>query len=301
MSTHSHATREDLQALVPGHETFVGIDSDGCVFDTMEIKQKQCFHPQIISHWSLEAIEKELREAAEFTNLYSKWRGQNRFLTLVLGFDLLRTRPEVIAAGADIPQLDSIRRLIDSGQPLSNGTLTQTIEQTGDAELQSVLSWSLDVNKEVARIVRNVPPFKWARECLERIATSSDAICVSQTPTEALVREWEENKITHLVSLIAGQELGTKAEHLELATGGRYAAGKVLMIGDAPGDRKAAEAVDARFYPINPGDEATSWKRLHDEAYDLFLAGNYTDDYESGVIHEFEALLPDTPPWEAAG
>ena len=55
------------------------------------------------------------------------------------------------------------------------------------------------------------------------------------------------------------------------------------------------------FYPINPGDEATSWKRLHDEAYDLFLAGNYTDDYESGVIHEFEALLPDTPPWEAGG
>ena len=31
-----------LKELRPTKEFFIGIDSDGCVFDTMEIKQKEC-------------------------------------------------------------------------------------------------------------------------------------------------------------------------------------------------------------------------------------------------------------------
>ena len=27
---------------------FIGVDSDGCVFDTMEVKHKECFIPNII-------------------------------------------------------------------------------------------------------------------------------------------------------------------------------------------------------------------------------------------------------------
>jgi len=32
-----------LKELKPVHDFFIGIDSDGCVFDTMEIKQKKIF------------------------------------------------------------------------------------------------------------------------------------------------------------------------------------------------------------------------------------------------------------------
>jgi len=87
-------TREDLLGFVPTFGTFVGIDSDGCVFDTMEVKQKDHFHPLIIKTWGLEAIEPQLRQAAEFVNLYSKWRGQNRFPALLQVFDLLHEWPE---------------------------------------------------------------------------------------------------------------------------------------------------------------------------------------------------------------
>lgn len=264
----------------------------------MEIKQKQCFHPVIISHWGLEAIEKELREAAEFVNLYSRWRGQNRFLCLVRTFNFLRSHPGVTAAGVEVPQLESTQQMIDSGKPLSNDTLAAEAESSGDAELQSLLKWSLDVNAEIERIVKNVPPFEWARRCLELFPEQSDTVCVSQTPTEALIREWEENGITRFVRLIAGQELGTKGEHLELATAGKYGPDKVLMIGDAPGDRKAADAVGASFYPINAGDEEASWQRLHDEAYDRFLAGTYAGDYESALIEDFESRLPEIPAWQ---
>ncbi len=65
------------------HPFLIAIDSDGCVFDTMEIKHKECFIPNIIKYWGLQPVSKYARAAAEFVNLYSKWRGINRFPALI--------------------------------------------------------------------------------------------------------------------------------------------------------------------------------------------------------------------------
>ena len=46
-------------------EFFVGIDSDGCAFDTMEIKHKECFIPNIINSWDLQSVSRFARQAAE--------------------------------------------------------------------------------------------------------------------------------------------------------------------------------------------------------------------------------------------
>ena len=51
MTDKRDCTREDLLTLKPTCSTFLGIDSDGCVFDTMEVKQKDCMHGVIASHW----------------------------------------------------------------------------------------------------------------------------------------------------------------------------------------------------------------------------------------------------------
>ncbi|MCA9056660.1 MAG: HAD family hydrolase, partial [Planctomycetaceae bacterium] len=59
------------------HDFLVGIDSDGCAFDSMEIKHKECFIPAFIQYLNLQAVSKYAREACEFTNLYSKTRGAN--------------------------------------------------------------------------------------------------------------------------------------------------------------------------------------------------------------------------------
>lgn len=291
-------THDDLAGLKPIHDALVGVDSDGCVFDTMEIKQKECFHGLIVEYWGLHAIEPLVRETAEFVNLYSVWRGRNRFPCLLRTFDLLRDRPEVLDAGVAIPACDGLRAFVESGRPLSNAELSRMIRESGNAELTLLLAWSEAVNARVAQKIRQVPPFPWAVRSLEKIRSQADAICVSQTPTEALVREWEENRLTGFVRLIAGQELGTKTEHLRLASEGRYLPGRVLMIGDAPGDLDAARAVGARFYPIAPGREDESWHRFHEEAFDLFLNDRYGGAYEAERLAEFEALLPDTPPWD---
>ena len=35
----------------PRHSFFVGIDSDGCAFDAMELKHKECFTPRAKPLW----------------------------------------------------------------------------------------------------------------------------------------------------------------------------------------------------------------------------------------------------------
>ena len=68
-----------LKAHQPKYNFLIAIDSDGCAFDTMELKHKECFIPNIIKYWNLQAVSKYTRAAGEFVNLYSQWRGINRF------------------------------------------------------------------------------------------------------------------------------------------------------------------------------------------------------------------------------
>jgi phosphoglycolate phosphatase-like HAD superfamily hydrolase len=298
MADYPEAARP-LAELEPKHDFFVGIDSDGCAFDTMEIKHKECFTPNIIKHWKLQPVSKYAREAAEFVNLYSKWRGINRWPALVMVFDLLRERQEVQARNVVPPEAPRIRAFIaDERFPKSNDGLKAYMAEYPDPELDIAWAWTTGVNATVADMVHDVPPFPFVRESLSFLEDKADMIVVSATPLEALRREWEEHGIARYVRVIAGQEMGKKALHLELAAKGKYPADHILMVGDAPGDMKAARANDALFYPINPGREETSWQRFHEEAVHRFLAGEYAGTYEAGLIAEFERLLPEIPPWK---
>lgn len=280
------------------HDFFIGIDSDGCAFDTMEVKHKECFIPNIIDAYDLAAISKYVREAAEFVNLYSHWRGINRFPALTMAFDLVMNRPEVVARRFKMPALEGVRAWIQRETKLSNPTLKAEVAKTNDADLTLALKWSEAVNKTVTAIVHDVPPFPYVRESLECLQDKADVMVVSATPGEALEREWEENGIKPYVGLIAGQELGSKKEHLALAAVGKYDLNKILMIGDAPGDMKAAFDNNVLFYPIDPGYEDQSWQRFFEEALPKFLNGEYAGAYMDAQVSRFQALLPTSPPWK---
>jgi phosphoglycolate phosphatase-like HAD superfamily hydrolase len=291
--------KDRLLALKPQQSYFVGIDSDGCVFDTMEIKHKECFIPNIISYWKLQAISKYARAAAEFVNLYSKWRGINRFPALAKTFELLRDWPEPMRREVTIPEVPTLQAWIDSGATLGNPALEAEVAKTGDPVLKLTLEWSKAVNKSVAEMVEGIPPFPFFRECVEKLSRQADIICVSATPGEALEREWAEHDIARYAALICGQEMGSKKEHLKFAAGGKYEKDHVLMIGDAPGDFSAARANGALFFPVNPGHEEQSWERFYNEAADRFFDHSYAGAYEASLIAEFGKLLPEKPPWKA--
>ena len=286
-----------LKELKPQKEFFVGIDSDGCAFPTMELKHKECFIPNIVKSFGLQSISKYAREAAEFVNLYSKWRGINRFPALLMVFDLLAKRPEVKRSGVKLPDLSELKKWADSGAALGNPALEAEVKKNGNSVLAHVLEWSKAVNKSIDWMVEGCKPFAFVRESLGKMAACADIVVVSATPIEALRKEWTEHGIDSFTRIIAGQELGSKKEHLALAAGGKYPPKKILMIGDAPGDMKAARANNVLFFPTNPGEEEKSWELLYTEAFDRFAGGSYAGGYEAGLIAKFEKLLPDKPPW----
>ena len=298
MSQEPQAALKNFQ---PKHEYFVGIDSDGCAFNSMEVKHNDSFSVNLIKHFGLAAISRQVHQVWDFVNLYSKTRGTNRFKAIILSSDFLREMPKVQKTGVPIPELPYLREWAEKETKLGNPALEEAIKNaTGEKhkELSKVLEWSLAVNETIAEIVHDLPPFPCVRESLQKLQGRADAIVVSATPYEALKREWEEHKIDQYVAVIAGQEMGTKSEHLTLTTKGKYAPNHILMIGDSPGDLKAGQDVNALFFPVNPGYEEESWKRFVNEGMDKFFSNEYAGDYETGLIEEFQALLPEHPPWK---
>ena len=285
-----------LRDFQPKHDFFIGIDSDGCVFDSMEIKHKECFAPMFVKHHNLQAVSKYAREVWDFVNLYSKTRGANRFPALTRALNLLRDRPEVQARNVNVPSYPALDEWMERETKLGNATLATEVEG-GNEGLAHIKVWSDSVNEQVADIVHCVPPFPLLRQTLEKALGQADMMVISQTPCDALEREWAEHDISKFVEIIAGQEMGTKTEHLKFAAVDNYAAEKILMIGDAPGDHKAAKANGVLFFPILPGREEDSWERLHGEALDRFFAGTYAGEYEEELFAEFDGCLPENPSW----
>lgn len=295
---------EPLRKFKPKHKFFVGIDSDGCAFDTMGIKQRECFCPWLIAYFGLQPVAQAARECKEFADLFSKTRGTNRHQTAKrIVAELLPSHPMTKARSFKVPQYPHYFAWVDDPKSLlSNDGLKKAIEQVSNPdakrELALALAWSERVNWAIEQTVNGVPPFPYVRESLRKIQPLADVVVVSGTPNEALKREWQEHDIARYAAIIAGQEMGTKAQHLQYAAKGKYEKNHVLMIGDALGDMKAAHVNDALFYPINPGNEVESWKRFHDEAFGKFITGAYAGGYEKELIMEFDSYLPQRPPWE---
>ncbi|MCD6342348.1 MAG: HAD family hydrolase [Spirochaetaceae bacterium] len=289
---------QELKDLKAEKDFFIGFDSDGCVFDSMEIKQKECFCPAFINNFDMQGAATAARETWEFVNLYSKTRGVNRFLAAIRAVELLAERKELKARGINVPSVAGLKAWTERETKLGEASLVPEVEKNPHPDLQRALSWSEDVTAAVKKIVRNLPPYPQVPGILKAAMPKADLMVVSQTPTGDLEREWAEHGIADFVRIIAGQERGTKAEHLEFAAVGKYDKEKILMIGDAPGDLKAAQVNGVLFYPIIPGSEELSWERFRDEGLERFFAGTYAGDFQNDLLAAFDAALPEKAPWE---
>ena len=292
---------DDMNALKnfkPSKDFFVGLDSDGCVFPTMELKHKECFCPNFIRHFGFQSVSRFARETWEFVNLYSRDRGANRFPALLKSIELLIARPEFKRSATGAPDTAWLIKFIASDKPKSNAGLKEFLKENDNPDLRHLLAWSESVNRDIDAMVHDVRPFGLVRESLEKIFPKADMMVVSGTPFGALEKEWKEHGIDRFAKLTCGQEQGTKKEHLSIAAKGRYPTGHVLMVGDAPGDHKAATANSALFFPINPGNEEGSWEVFYAEALDRFFQGTYKGEFENRLVKEFYGLLPDKPGWK---
>ena len=293
------AAAQVLADFKPQHDFFVGIDSDGCAMDAMDIKHLECFTPAYIKAWNLQPVSTLARETAVFVNLGSITRGLNRWLALRQLLDLLRDRAEVAERGVVIPDYPELTDFIESKYPLSDKGLAEWAAENPSETADKMIAWGDDVNARIADIVHNSGPFPGVKDALEALDGKVDQIVVSATPVHSLEREWAEHGLDKYMTVIAGQEMGGKAQHVQYAAKGKYADNQhIMLVGDAPGDRDAAAKEEVLYYPILPGKEKFSWKRFKEEALGKFLDGTFAGEYQQMLIAEFNALLPDEVPWE---
>lgn len=277
----------------------VCIDSDGCLLDNMELKHKECFCPATINCWNLQGASKYVREVAEYVNLYSRSRGTNRFPAIIRTLELSFQRPQVMERGLVPPDLGSLKQWIEETPVLSASTLEEYAESHSNLSpvLLQAARWSREVDESIAHIVRNVQPFPFVREALEKFNTFADIVVVSATPHEALVRELKACGLDRFMSFIAGQETGTKSQCIRMAMQGRYESSHVLKIGDAPSDFQAAQENSVLFNPIVAGKERESWKNVLEVSSDKFQNGTFSGKYMEDLTRDFLDCLSQEPPW----
>lgn len=272
----------ELKLFTKKRDFLVCIDSDGCAMDTMDCKHIHCFGPCAVSEWKLEKWKEEILDYWNQVNLYTMTRGINRFLALekVLGWvDKTYTPVEGLAA---------FSAWVKDAKELSNASVEAEYKKTGEPFFHKAFSWSKAVNEAINALPEELKkPFEGVKEGLEAVHRGADVAIVSSANREAVLEEWERFALMDSVDICLTQSDGSKAHCIGEMLGKGYAPEHVLMVGDAPGDQKAAEKNGVFYYPILVKKEAASWKRLVEEALPRFLEGRYAGEYQQQVIEEF--------------
>lgn len=266
-------------------EFLVCVDSDGCAMDTMEIKHRKCFAPEMIKTWNLFEKEDYILNLWYDLNLYTRTRGINRFKGLAETFKIISKE------GIEIKDLDSIINWVETTNELSNNSLRREIEKTDSEGLKMTLAWSLAVNESIENLPQDDEPFEGVKVGLEGISKLADISVVSSANGEALDSEWNRHDLVKYLKALLGQEAGTKQHCIAELKKKGYDANKILMVGDAPGDLHAAQNNDVNFYPILVNKEGFSWDRLLNEAVPKLIEGTFDEKYQDQLIEEFNSSL----------
>lgn len=264
------------------HRFAVCVDSDGCAMDTMNIKHIRCFGPCLVAEWGLERWQDAILARWNDINLYTRTRGVNRFKGLAMALT------EIDRQYTPIDGVAQLRDWADRAGELSNAAVQA--QQARHPIFGKALDWSRAVNEAIGALPPEaVAPFPGVAEALAMAHRAADVAVVSSANPEAVREEWQRFGLLPHVDLLCTQELGSKAYCISRL--GEKGYDRILMCGDAPGDRQAAERSGALFYPILVNREAESWQALMDEGLPRFLEGTYAGAYQQRLNDAFDANL----------
>lgn len=274
-----------LDAFTKKHEYLICVDSDGCAMDTMNCKHLQCFGPCMTAEFGLDARRAEWLARWNEINLYSMTRGINRFKALALILE------EADASGVKIDGVQALRSWADTAPELSEKAVEAMYAKTGQPIFAKALAWSRAVNKAIAALPKTqVAAFPGAAQALAAAHRGADVAVVSSANREAVAEEWARCGLADSVDVILCQDVGSKKACIAALMQKGYAADRILMVGDAPGDRKAAFDNGVYFYPILVNREKESWQTFETSACPAFLSGRYGDE-QAAYSARFEENL----------
>lgn len=271
-----------LTELKKKNEFLVCADSDGCVMDVMDAKHEKCFAPCFIESFELNPRCTEAYETWLKINLFSRTRGINRFKACLLTLKAL---------GVEMEGLEDFEDFCNNSPELSNRAIEELLKTKDSPFMRRVLEWSEETNKEIKKLSEDGAPFENAYEAIKEASKVADIAAVSSANKMALEHEWEKHNFTEFVHGLLSQEEGSKSFCINALLEKGYAKEKVIMIGDAPGDIKAAMDNGVWCYPIIVGQEAESWRKFKDEVLPALVNGTLTKTEQDAWIEKYYSVL----------
>ena len=256
------------------HDYLICVDSDGCVMDTMTCKHMHCFGPGVVDEWGLQRWEEGVLHLWNNVCLFRLTRGINRFKAL----ETVLT--EIHEKYTPIVGLSALSEWIAAAPALSNDMLAARIAETEDEDgricLQKALLWSRAVNDAIEKLPLELrQPFDGAAEALKAAAQFADIAVVTSANRDAVQEEWSGYGLMKHAKLLLAQDSGSKSACIFKLLEYGYEKEKVLMIGDAVGDARAAEKCGVYFYPILVNWEEESCDMLRQDFLDRFRLGTF--------------------------
>ncbi len=261
------------------------VDSDGTVMDTMNGKHTRCFAPLAADMWHIENEERFFTIWNEI-NLFSKTRGVNRFKGLVYALH------EVKKYELQLEDFSYIVNWVETAASLSNSTLAEAVKNESEhsaayRQLSKALLWSNSANECIHAFEQHCESFVGVSDALAEAVKNAHIVVVSSANTQALEFEWKQHDLFQFTDMIYGQEAGSKVFCIQQILSYGFDPSKVLMIGDAYGDMKAAEAAGVLFFPVLFGKEPQSWIEFQHNALPKLLNGDYEKDYHQAMKNAF--------------
>lgn len=246
-----------VSEFAPQKKFLVCVDSDGCAMDTMDIKHIRCFGPCMVDEWQLDPWREEILKRWNAINLYTMTRGINRFKGLAMALK------EIDRKYRPIDGVDALADWAEHARELSNRAVAEEYDRTGKEVFRKALHWSEATNAAINALPESDKrPFDGVAEGLAAMQEFADVAVVSSANRDAVKEEWQRYGLLENVDVLLCQDAGSKAHCIAELLKKGYDPHKVLMVGDAPGDKAAAEQNGVNYYPILVRHEAESWQEL---------------------------------------
>ena len=277
--------KENIKEFRKMRDFLICIDSDGCVMDTMDVKHMRCFGPCLVYEWDLGEYRDEIIRLWRKVNLLSASRGINRFQGLA------RVLENIHENYICVDGLEEYLRWVESAQELSDKSLEEAFEKTGNSCMKKALDWSRLVNQSMAMVSdTKKPPFEGTEDALRLAREQADIVILTAANRQEINKEWEVFELAQYTDLLMAQESGKKEDCLKRLLEEGYEKDHVMMVGDSPTDLVAAQAAGVLFYPILAYQERESWESFPD-ALEHFTKGEYGGSYQEERIREFQENL----------
>jgi len=258
------------------HDFLICVDSDGCVMDTMTCKHMHCFGPGVVDEWGLQAWKDDVLHLWNNICLFRLTRGINRFKALeIVLTNIHETYTPIVG-------LSALTDWLASAKALSNDSLAEQLEKTEDEDgricLQKALLWSIAANEAIDQLPLELKqPIDGAAEALAEASKFADVAIVTSADRDAVMEEWTTYGLMKYADILLAQDFGSKNACVQALLEYGYSKDRVMMIGDAVGDARAAEKNGIYFYPILVNWEEESWQMLSQTCLEAFRNGTYLD------------------------